>query len=177
MNTIIWLNGVSSSGKTSISKILQNELDNTYLHIQVDDFQNMFPTKRYMWTDEFWDIAIPLFSAFHHSIKAYYDYGANLIVDHVLVKDEWKIECEKLFAKDRVMFIGVKCSLDVLQSRVDERDNRPDWIARYQFDKVHAGLTYDYEIDTSNSTADESASKVLEAIKGMNESEGIRYQI
>ena len=175
MNNIIWLNGVSSAGKTSISKILQNKLEDTYLHIQVDDFQNMFPTKHYMWTNEFWDIAIPMFSAFHHSIKAYYDNGVNLIVDHVLVNDEWKKECEKIFSNSRVIFIGVKCSLEVLQERVNKRDNRPDWIAEYQFNKVHNGLVYDFEIDTTTMTAEECSSIILEKIKTLKNPHGIKY--
>ncbi len=41
--TVIFLNGTSSSGKTSISLELQQILDEPYLHISVDKFLYMLP--------------------------------------------------------------------------------------------------------------------------------------
>src|SRR5258708_20337366 len=40
---IIFLNGTSSAGKTSIARLLQEQLPAPYLHIALDTFLNMFP--------------------------------------------------------------------------------------------------------------------------------------
>jgi len=41
--TIIFLNGTSSSGKTSIARALQKSLDEPYLYLSVDSFLDMLP--------------------------------------------------------------------------------------------------------------------------------------
>ncbi|MBL1241828.1 MAG: chloramphenicol phosphotransferase, partial [OCS116 cluster bacterium] len=42
---IIFLNGASSTGKTSIVKALQDLLEDNYLHIGIDKFLGMMPEK------------------------------------------------------------------------------------------------------------------------------------
>ena len=42
---IIVLNGVSSSGKTTLAKALQEALDEPYTRLSIDDFINMMPEK------------------------------------------------------------------------------------------------------------------------------------
>lgn len=45
MNQIIFLNGTSSSGKSSIAKALQNQLADNYLHLCLDNLIAMMPDK------------------------------------------------------------------------------------------------------------------------------------
>jgi chloramphenicol 3-O phosphotransferase len=42
---VIYLNGASSSGKTSLSKKLQDILPDNYLHIGIDTLISMMPQK------------------------------------------------------------------------------------------------------------------------------------
>ena len=42
---IIFLNGTSSSGKSSIAKALQNLLETPFLHVSADDFLSMLPER------------------------------------------------------------------------------------------------------------------------------------
>jgi|GEM_PF-3541636 len=43
--TVIFLNGVSSAGKTSIAKVLQRLLPEPYLHVPLDSFEAMLPER------------------------------------------------------------------------------------------------------------------------------------
>src|SRR3990167_11092299 len=52
-NNIIFINGPSSSGKTSIAKELQNQLTDTYLHIGIDWFLQIMPKKLWNHSDGF----------------------------------------------------------------------------------------------------------------------------
>ena len=69
---IIFLNGTSSSGKTSIAKTLQEILDEAYMHVSVDTFLLMLPDQ-YLMGEKQKDFSklIPIvISGMHHSIKA-----------------------------------------------------------------------------------------------------------
>ena len=43
MVRVIYLNGTSSAGKSSIARALQERTDELYLHVQLDVFMQMVP--------------------------------------------------------------------------------------------------------------------------------------
>lgn len=163
---IIFLNGTSSAGKTSIARLLQRRLSEPYLHIALDAFLEMFPP---VWgkTQESGGqsrnppdgeavralfqqpVAQRLVSGYHHALFACAMTGNNMIVDHVLWEPPWLRECVTLLADFSVFFVGVRCPLDVLEKREQERGNRVPGLAHTQFDRVHTGVLYDLEVDTS----------------------------
>jgi chloramphenicol 3-O phosphotransferase len=151
---IIFLNGASSSGKSTIAKLLQRQLDEPFLHMQLDAFIEMLPRVE----DELFLKMIP---GFHRAIAAMAATGNNVIVDHVLVVDEWLQECRELLT-GYVLFVGVQCPLDELERREKERDKRRQGFARSQFENVHKGKVYDIEIDTSLLTPKACAQQILD---------------
>jgi chloramphenicol 3-O phosphotransferase len=164
--TVIFLNGVSSAGKTSIAKVLQQTLPEPYLHVQLDSFEAMLP-ERYDESSAFaWPVLFPhLLSGFHHSIAALATAGNNLIVDHVTVSREgWHsslIECAYLLLPFRAYLVGVHCPLDELQRREQVRGDRYVGTAARQFDRVHRYGRYDVEVDTSCASAEDCAEQVM----------------
>lgn len=169
--TVIFLNGVSSSGKTSIAKILQQTLAAPYLHVQLDSFEAMLP-ERYDEGGLFdWQALFPkALSGFHHSIAALATAGNNLIVDHVTVyREGWHsslIECAYLLMPFRAYLIGVHCSLSELQRREQARGDRFVGTALRQFDRVHRYGVADLNVDTSAATAEMCAEQVRAYISG-----------
>lgn len=156
--TVIFLNGVSSAGKTSIANVLQQTLPDPYLHVQLDSFEAMLP-ERYDEDGAFaWQALFPrALSGFHHSIAALATAGNNLIVDHVAVyREGWPsslIECAYLLMPFRAYLIGVQCSLEELQRREAARGDRSLGTAARQFDRVHRYGIVDLEVDTSATPA------------------------
>ncbi|MGZ6390844.1 MAG: phosphotransferase-like protein [Ktedonobacterales bacterium] len=65
------LNGISSAGKTSISKVLQQTMNDPYLQVSIDAFEDMLPD-RYQEAGAFaWEEIFPkLLAGFHRSIAA-----------------------------------------------------------------------------------------------------------
>jgi chloramphenicol 3-O phosphotransferase len=163
--TIIFLNGVSSSGKTSIAKILQQVLAEPYLHVQLDSFEAMLP-ERYDEGGLFdWQVLFPkALSGFHHSIAALATAGNNLIVDHVtVVREGWHsslIECAYLLMPFRAYLVGVHCPLSELQRREHARGDRFIGTAIRQFEHVHRYGLADLNVDTSTTTAEMCAEQV-----------------
>jgi chloramphenicol 3-O phosphotransferase len=163
--TIIFLNGVSSSGKTSIAKVLQHTLAEPYLHVPLDSFESMLP-ERYDEGGRFdWQLLFPqALSGFHHSIAALATAGNNLIVDHVTVyREGWHsslIECAYLLKPFRAYLIGVHCPLNELQRREQARGDRYIGTAIRQFDRVHRYGIADLNVDTSTATTEACAEQV-----------------
>jgi chloramphenicol 3-O phosphotransferase len=155
---VIFINGSSSSGKTSILRALQILLEEPYLEAGIDKFIFMLPERyldRPLW-DEVLGLADragatghALVAGMHRAILALARSGNNVIADHVLVEPAWVRECTHLFAGLQAYLIGVRCPLEVLEARERSRKNRTLGQARLQFEVIHAHVVYDLEVDTS----------------------------
>lgn len=156
--TVIFLNGASSSGKSSILKLLQNTLEQPYLDMGIDRFIFALP-KRYL-DRPLWDEVLGqatqagslghmLFSGMHHAIAAAAHRGVNVVADHVFVEKCWVDECADLFSEMPAYLIGLRCPLNILEQRESQRKDRTLGQARLQFDLVHRYTLYDLELDTS----------------------------
>jgi chloramphenicol 3-O phosphotransferase len=100
---VIYLNGTSSAGKSSIARALQSRLDELYLHVQLDVFMQMVPLHGWeraggmLMTSlpdqrlqaDFGPVCQPLFSGFHRSLAALASANNHLIVDDVFLEHRW----------------------------------------------------------------------------------------
>ena len=151
---VVFLNGTSSSGKTTLAKALQERLPEPYMYVSLDNFFHMYPEKYLNPTnqDEAMILArlIPaVVSGFHKSIASLAQSGNHILVDHVLEENGWLNECVENWKGLEVLFVGVKCPLEIAEQRERERGNRNIGTARYQLERVHAHGLYDIEVDTS----------------------------
>lgn len=167
MGTIIFLNGTSSSGKSSIARSLQKVLPVPFLHVEVDAFLKMVPEEFWKTADQDaqWQFVATLASGFHRALAALSCAGCSLIVDHVLLEPAWLGECLDILPSDQVLFVGVHCSLDELEGRERKREDRGAGSARGQFDRVHAARVYDVEVDTEALRPDECAGKIIACLE------------
>lgn len=177
---IIFLNGVGSVGKTSIAKALQTILTEPYLHVGIDAFMNMLP-ERYMGHEDgvfFKTLEVngkpvvevatgavgkTLFKGMRHAMAALAEQGNNLIIDEVLIGDGMQ-EYVKLFSAYQVFYVGIFAPLDVIEERERLRGDRLIGLARWQYDIVHEGKSYDLEIDASQLSPLECAEMIRDAL-------------
>ena len=164
---IIFLNGTSSSGKTSIAMELQQILEEPYLLVSIDNFISMLPQKYLNGEDPVTlnKAILNIIPGMHHSISALASSGNNIIVDHVLKNKEWLIECVKVLSDFQVLFVGVRCPLEELERREQKRGNRKKGLARFQYDLVHSHHTYDIEVDTFKNNPLECAQQIINVLK------------
>ncbi|QPP09825.1 AAA family ATPase [Streptomyces bathyalis] len=159
---IIFLNGTSSSGKSSIARELLGILDDgVFFHLSVDSF-NAMRTKRNL-TQEDLDTALRRTRmGFHRSIAAMAEVGNDVVVDHVL-SEPWRlIDCLTVLRPEDVLFVGVRCSPAELARREEARGDRPSGLAALQYDIVHQHGDYDFECDTSTAGPRECAELIKE---------------
>jgi chloramphenicol 3-O phosphotransferase len=191
MGNIIFLNGCSSSGKTTLALKLQQLLPEPYQHIALDQFRDGMPIsvrglnapaqtpgasglnvvpveKDGEWVTEiqFGDHGERVLKGMRRSIATFSDLGANVIVDDLLFKREYLDDYVKVLDPTKVWFIGVKCSLEEVNVRESKRPGRFPGTATSHFDQVHAhGEAYDLEVDTSSEPPKAVALRIIERLQ------------
>lgn len=187
MNTkyqIIYLNGPSSSGKTTLAHLLQQELDPPFLHIGIDRVIGMMPDKLNDWEGGpaplgfSWKNSIdetghpvheiqlgPFAEKMSDTLKEIVQTMARL--DHYIIIDDvafgkQDVDNWKSALKDyNVLWIGIHTPLAVLEEREKQRGDRMIGSARAQYYQVHKKVVYDLEFDTNK----DSSEKIVLAIK------------
>lgn len=170
---IIFLNGVSSAGKTTLAKTLQSRLTEPFYLLSNDMFCDMAPEK-------FWDLnpdetGSRALTGLHHTIKTFADIGINSIVDHVLLKGQgvnYNItqkdnmgECIELLHGYDVLFVHVICpDLEELRRREKERGDRDIGQGESQLPQLNPQDIYDITVDTFNNTKEECADRIIELL-------------
>ena len=124
---IICLNGVSSSGKSTLAKALQDKLNEPYYLMSEDTFTFMLPEKFNGFINDtaenepIWEEALV---NYYHVIKLYSDRGYNVIVDTVLDDETWLNCMIDLLYENPVLFVHVTCPKDELIKREQKRGDR-----------------------------------------------------
>ncbi len=166
----IVLNGTSSSGKTSISKRLQEILLPTYLGFSIDtilyalppsDLRAMMAGAAIRRPDYDFD---RLVRGFHAAAASLLQAGNRLIIDNATAREEWRADLiEKITGYD-VFWVGVHCDAAVAAGRESARGDRAIGTAAREAPLVHRGFQYDFEVDTSNISSDRAAAMVAQAL-------------
>lgn len=163
---IIYLNGVSSSGKTTLTKALQNKLSEPYYWLANDTFVDMSPDK--LLETDWYEAEYQALTMLHNTAKLFSDMGKGVIIDQVLLrgqKGELLNECVDLLQNNPVLFVHVTCSLDELRKREKERGDRNIGQAEGQLALLEPQETYDLTVDTSENATEQCADEIIEFLK------------
>jgi len=187
---IVFLNGTSSSGKTSISTELLNQNEISFHHLSIDDFflrlfkdyidfvntkcssiESAAREEAQVSTDIIID---SLVTVFYSTIKYMSAKGINVIVDTVNDSDERLNICKGLLTDHPVLFVGVTCSKEELIKREERRGDRQIGLAISQYDKVYCHNEYDIELNTETLRPNECANLILDFIRSNREFSAFR---
>ena len=162
---IVFINGVSSSGKSTLAQALQTRMPEPCYKLSLDLFTDI-SSMRYDKNPN--QTLSKTFTLFHNTIRMFSDHGANVIVDHILLKplkpgEASPIdECFYLLRDYPVLFICAHCSLGELKRREQARKDRTPGMAERQLEHIYPADRYDFTVDTSAITIDECASRVMD---------------
>jgi len=163
---IIFLNGVSSAGKTSLAKALQHKLDTPYYWLSEDIFREMTPKKFDNEDNEENERAwVNSILGMYHTAKMYSDLGWNTIIDTVMDEDFWVKKAAGLLHDYPAIFVHVTCPPEELQRREKERGDRVIGLAVEQLAYLcPQDNTYDVTVDTHANTTEECADKIIDLL-------------
>lgn len=185
---IIYLNGTSSAGKSSLAAALQATLPDPYLHFGLDRFNGMFPHRyaafasfsepipdlaregfvvRHEWAGEVLRQELTIgpagrrfIAGMRQCVRALALAGNHLIVNDVLYGREFLAECVAALDGLPVAFIEVHCSLLEVARRERERGDRLLGLAAWQLPRIREDAIYDLTVDTTRDSPEECARKV-----------------
>jgi chloramphenicol 3-O phosphotransferase len=185
---VIFLNGASSAGKTTLGAALQDASDEPYLLMGLDSVFEMVPAQwaggpmgahraqgfQYLeLPDEdgkpmcgigYGAVGLRMLRGFHRAVREFVLAGNRVVVDEMMlgpeVGEDWLVALEGL----DVFWVGVKCELDELERREAGRRG-PKGRARWSSQRVHDGMTYDRWVDTTGRDAEGCAREILAAAR------------
>jgi chloramphenicol 3-O phosphotransferase len=191
MSKVILLNGVGSSGKTSIARSIQHLSSEQWLTFGIDTFIEMTPYPAPSKNAEYFDFTPgensrgptmkveskdngkKLFGAMADVAALLANRGNNLIIDEVLLDDPHLQSYVEKLHDHTVYFIGVYCNLSIMQEREFLRGNRVLGLSNDQYDRVHNGIReYDLTVDTSNRSIFEIAQAIITFIDAEKDPQG-----
>jgi chloramphenicol 3-O phosphotransferase len=164
---IIFLNGTSSSGKSSIAGQLLLMLDPPHFHLSVDAINGMRAKQKTRELDdaELEAVLARTRAGFHRAVTGMAEAGNDVIMDHV-ISEPWRLlDCLAVMAGYRVVFVGVRCAPAELERRERERGDRTPGAALAQEPLVHAHGRYDVECDTTTATPYDCAARIRDFLR------------
>jgi chloramphenicol 3-O phosphotransferase len=161
MTQVIVLNGGSSSGKTGIARCLQAVLPGGWIRLSVDDLVDALPPSA---VDSASGISfgdqgeVSVGADFNAAqvvwlagVAAMARAGARVIYDDVFLSGAAsQAGLRAGLAGLDVLWVGVRCDPETAAGREIARGDRVAGMAAAQAAMVHAGVSYDLEVDTTH---------------------------
>jgi chloramphenicol 3-O phosphotransferase len=169
---VIVLNGASSAGKTSIARCLQSMMTTPWLLLGIDDLIRAMPDQgiedgSLLHIGETGQVEVgpgwrDLEASWYVGVAAIAASGTGIIVDEVLLDGGRSQErLRTAFGRLRVLWVGVECDRDVARAREALRPDRVAGMAESQAAVVHEGVAYDLIVDTSHTSSESCAARIL----------------
>ena len=163
---VIFLNGVTSSGKTSIVEALQARRDVFFYVVANDLFQEMVG-EQYL-EEDYWKYLSEVIIMMYHTAKLYSDMGKNVLIDGILVeREEIKPHYRRLLdiMKDNPLdIVEVYCPLDICRKRNIERGDRYESQSEEQAELMNKEIKYRLRVNTDRYSPEECADQILKIL-------------
>ena len=163
---IIFLNGVTSAGKTSIVEALQ-ERDDVFFYVVANDLFQEMVGEKYL-RENYWKYLSEVILMMYHTAKLYSDMGKHVLIDGILVeREEIKPHYRQLLEimQDNPLdVVEVYCPLDICRERNIKRGDRYEEQSAEQHELMAEGIRYACRVDTSLHSPDECAEMIVRAL-------------
>lgn len=159
---IIFLNGVSSSGKSTLARGLIQRLPG-YFQFGSDLYDELIEKMEDRENGRLIPVDTEVF--IHRTIRMFSDCGVNLVVDHILHNEPTLQDFQQTLAGYPILLVGVHCPLAVLEQRERERGDRWLGLAASQLEFVHKQLQYDLEINTHLDSLEDNLERICAAVR------------
>ena len=163
---ILYLNGVTSSGKTSIVEALQARRDVFFYVVANDLFQEMVG-EEYL-QEDYWKYLGEVIILMYHTAKLFSDMGKNVIIDSILVERDGVAphyaRMKEILRDNPLDIVEVFCPLDICRQRSIDRGDRYETQSDEQAELMAKDIRYSFRVDTGKLSPEECADAILKAL-------------
>lgn len=160
---IIFLNGVTSTGKTSIVDAIQSISEEFYYVVANDLFVQMIGDKYLQ--ENYWKYESQAIYLMYHAAKLYSDMGKNIIIDGSLLETpelpQHYETVKEIFKTSPLFMVEVYCPLEICRQRNIERGDRHENQSFEQAEIMTKNVAYDCTVHTNEHTPEECAEYIL----------------
>lgn len=169
---VLFLQGASSVGKSTLAKALQLGLDEYWWVLEADDITRMQPTgPRTDWWEPTpeerphpsWNPELRLarwLSGYFGCLATLARTGSNVIAVGGWLETSWLLELAATLDGIDALCVGVYCPPEELERREIARRDRAPGYSRSQWDRVHVHEPYDARVDTASQTTEEAVALI-----------------
>jgi adenylylsulfate kinase/chloramphenicol 3-O phosphotransferase len=163
---IIFLNGVTSTGKTSIVDALQSR-DDIFFYVMANDLFQEMVGEKYL-CENYWKYLSDVIIMMYHTAKLFSDQGKNVLIDGILVeRPEIKPHYEQLrslLSENPLDIIEVYCPLEICRIRNIERGDRYESQSDEQYAIMAEGIKYSCKVETHINTPEACADIIMKEL-------------
>lgn len=154
---IIYLNGVTSSGKTTIVNALRQKRDFDFYYLSDDIFEDNIIDIEYG-SPGYWTKLSEAVFLMYKTAKLFSDNGQTVIIDSMLIeREEFYPHYQRMletFKNSPLITVLVDCPLDICRQRNIARPDRFEYQSHEQAKAMAQNVQYDLMLDTSVLTAE-----------------------
>ncbi len=163
---IIFLNGVTSAGKTSIVEALQNRAD-CYFYVVANDLFEQMIGDRFLHED-YWGHLSRVIILMYHTAKLYSDMGHNVLIDGILVErpeiaPHYR-QLADILVDNPLSIVEVACPLEICRTRNLTRGDRYEMQSDEQAAIMAQGIDYALRVETDKMSPEECAEAIVRAL-------------
>jgi chloramphenicol 3-O phosphotransferase len=158
---IAFFNGPPSSGKTSLVNSLRESLADPWFHLSLDDFRAGYSEQT--WANDHADLFDRVLAGYLASLREMALLGHDILAEAVITPSRQSLY-ESSLGEMPIVLVGVRCDWEVAVQRESDRTDRrhgPIDLPLEDYVAVHAGLIYDFEVDTSSESPEDLATKLV----------------
>jgi len=180
---IIFLNGVTSAGKTSVGIELRDvtyeQMGEVYYHLSNDTFHNAIGAK--FWFEDMWKAVAHNITTLYYAVKGISDNGVNVIIDGMLLEAPEFVQLngdlhyktmKSILSDIEIFMVELYCPLEECRRRNIARGDRHETQSDEQNEMMSKEVEYDFTIDTSKFTPKECAEQIVAAFIEHNQTKG-----
>jgi adenylylsulfate kinase/chloramphenicol 3-O phosphotransferase len=163
---IVYLNGVSSTGKTSIARVIQDTADEFFYLIGSDILMDMVGERHRF--NNYVKYEFELFIDMYHFAKLLFDMGKNVIIDCALfetseLSNHYK-KMMSILSNNPLLTVNVICPLEICRERNLKRGDRGEFQSYEQDKIIDKTITFDLSVYTDKNSSEECAKIILHKI-------------
>lgn len=162
--TIIYLNGVTSSGKTSIVEALRAAGADFY-YLSDDIFEDNIIDIEYGALG-YWESLAEAVFLMHKTACLFSDAGKTVVIDSMLLEAEGFAphysQVQQIYGNYPLRMVEVFCPLEICRQRNVKRSDRYESQSEEQSALMAQNVHYDLRLDTSSLTPEQCAAKIME---------------
>ena len=160
---IIFLNGVTSSGKTSIVEALQDR-DDCYFYVVANDLFQEMVGERFL-RENYWQHLSRVIILMYHTAKLYSDMGHDVLIDGILVeRPEIAPHYQQLMdilQDNPLSIIEVACPLEICRARNIARGDGYENQSAEQAKLMAKDIRYAMTVHTDQNTPQACAEAIV----------------